>query len=176
MRARDDRKEKHLLDHAAHGASLDQPPPDFKSNGAARSSVYPGALDEAPTLRIWVAALATATALTAAGAAAKAPPLPQATGHRTVTVVARGIPTPTEFAVFAGRLFVGGYGDEKNPKAPGGVYLLGGGKAIRVGSPQHVYGLAATKNTLYLSTSRALTVEARRPPETELTFAILQFV
>lgn len=107
-------------------------------------------------LRIWVAALAAAIALTAAAAAAKAPPLPQATGHQTVTVVARGIPTPTEFAVFAGRLFVGGYGDEKNPNAPGGVYLLGGGKAIRVGSPQHVYGLAATKNTLYLSTSGAL--------------------
>ena len=33
----------------------------------------------------------------------------------------------------------------------------GAGKAIRVpGSPQHVFGLAAAKNTLYLSTSRAL--------------------
>jgi len=58
-------------------------------------------------LRVWAGALAAAIALTAGAAAAKAPPLPQATGHRTVTVVARGIPTPTEFAVFAGRLFVG---------------------------------------------------------------------
>jgi glucose/arabinose dehydrogenase len=108
-------------------------------------------------LRVWIAALAAAIALTAAGAAAKAPPLPQATGHRTVTVVARGVPTPTEFAVFAGRLFVAGYGDEYNPKVVGGVYILGGGKAIREpGSPQHVYGLAAAKNTLYLSTSQAL--------------------
>jgi len=118
---------------------------------------YPGALHEAPTLKVWVATLAAAIALSAAAAAAKAPPLPQATGHRTVTVVARGIPTPTEFAVFAGRLFVGAYGNEKNPKVAGGVYILGGGKAIRVpGSPSHVYGLAAAKNTLYLSTSQAL--------------------
>jgi glucose/arabinose dehydrogenase len=108
-------------------------------------------------LRILIAALAAAIALTAAGAAAKASPLPQATGHRTVTVVARGVPTPTEFADFAGRLFVSGYGDEYNAHVPGGVYVLGGGKAIKVpGSPQHVYGLAAAKNTLYLSTSQAL--------------------
>jgi glucose/arabinose dehydrogenase len=108
-------------------------------------------------LRVWIAALAATIALTAAAAAAKAPPLPQATGHRTVTVVARGIPTPTEFAFLAGRLFVGGYGDESNPTVAGGVYILGGGKAIRVpGSPEHVYGLAAGKNTLYLSTSQSL--------------------
>ena len=108
-------------------------------------------------LRLWIAALAAATALTAAGCAAKAPPLPQATGHRTVTVVARGVPTPTEFAVFAGRLFVAGYGDEHKPYAAGGVYVLGGGKAIRVpGSPRHVYGVAAAKNALYVSTSQAL--------------------
>jgi glucose/arabinose dehydrogenase len=109
------------------------------------------------SLKVWIAALAAAIALTAAAAAAKAPALPQATGHRTVTVVARGIPTPTEFAFLAGRLFVGGYGDEQNPNVVGGVYLLGGGKAIRVpGSPSHVYGLAAGKNTLYLSTSQSL--------------------
>jgi glucose/arabinose dehydrogenase len=101
--------------------------------------------------------LAAAIALTAAGAAANAPALPQATGHRKVMVVARGVPTPTEFAVFAGRLFVAGYGDEHDPHAVGGVYVLGGGKAVRVpGSPQHVYGLAAAKDTLYLSTSQAL--------------------
>ena len=108
-------------------------------------------------LRVWAAAFAVAIALTAAAAAAKAPPLPRAAGHRTVTVVARGIPTPTEFAVLAGRLFVGGYGDEYNPSVTGGLYILGGGKAIRVpGSPPHVYGVAAAKNTLYVSTSQSL--------------------
>jgi glucose/arabinose dehydrogenase len=107
--------------------------------------------------RVWTAALAAAVALTAGVAAAKTPPLPHATGHRTVTIVARGVPTPTEFAFFAGRLFVAGYGDEHNPSVVGGVYILGGGRAIRVpGSPQHVYGLAAAKNTLYLSTSAEL--------------------
>jgi glucose/arabinose dehydrogenase len=108
-------------------------------------------------LRVWTAAIAAAIALSAAAADAKAPPLPQAVGHRTVTVVARGVPTPTAFAFFAGRLFVAGYGDESNPSVAGGVYVLGGGKATRVpGSPNHVYGLAATKHTLYLSTSPAL--------------------
>jgi len=125
--------------------------------GAVRWSDYPGPLDDAPLLRIWVAALAAAIALTAAAAAAKAPPLPQATGHRMVTVVARGIPTPTEFAGLGGRLFVSGYGNKDNPDVRGGVYVLRGGKAVRVpGSPQHVIGLAAAKNTLYLSTSSAL--------------------
>ena len=101
--------------------------------------------------------LAAALALTAAGCGGKAHALPQATGHRPVTIVARGVPTPTEFAVLAGRLFVAGYGEEHNPYAAGGVYVLGGGKAIRVpGSPRHVYGVAAAKNTLYLSTSQAL--------------------
>jgi glucose/arabinose dehydrogenase len=107
--------------------------------------------------RVWIAALAVAIALTAAGCGAKGPRLPQATGHRTVTVVARGVPTPTEFAAFAGRVFVAGYGAEHDPNVAGGVYVLGGGKATRVpGSPKHVFGLAAAKNTLYVSTSQAL--------------------
>src|SRR5262252_389717 len=108
-------------------------------------------------LRVWTAALSAAIALTAAVAAAEVPRLPRATGHRPVTVVARDVPTPTEFAFFAGRLFVAGYGDEHNPDVAGGVYTIAGGKAIRVpGSPQHVFGLAAGKSTLYLSTGQAL--------------------
>ena len=111
-------------------------------------------------LRVRIAALAVAiAAAAAAGAAAKAPPLPlpRPAGQQTVTVVARGVPTPTQFAVYAGRLFVAGYGAESDPDVAGGVYVLGGGKAIRVpGSPHHVYGLAAGKNALYLSTNHAL--------------------
>jgi glucose/arabinose dehydrogenase len=104
-----------------------------------------------------LSALAAAIALTAAGCGAKASRLPQATGHRTVTVVARGVPTPTGFAVFAGRLFVAGYGKQHNAYVAGGVYVLRGGKAIRVpGSPKHVWGLAAGKNTLYLSNIQSL--------------------
>ncbi len=104
-----------------------------------------------------MATLAAAVAPAVAAAAAKAPPLPQGAGHTKVTVVARGVPTPTAFAFFAGRLFVAGYGDETDPSVAGGVYLLRGGKAIRVpGSPKHVFGLAATKTTLYLSSRSEL--------------------
>jgi glucose/arabinose dehydrogenase len=102
-------------------------------------------------------ALTVAISLTTAGAAAKARPLPHATGHRTVTVVARGVPTPTAFAVLAGKAFVSGYGNEQNPDVRGGVYLLAGGKAIKMRrSPHHVLGIAASKDTLYLSTNQAL--------------------
>lgn len=74
-----------------------------------------------------------------------------------MTVIARGVPTPTEFAALAGRVFVAGYGAEHDPNVAGGVYVLGGGKAVRVpGSPQHVFGVAAAKRTLYVSTSQAL--------------------
>src|SRR4051812_33097533 len=101
-------------------------------------------------LRVCIAALVAAIALTTAASAAKDPPLPRAAGQRKVTVVARGVPTPTQFAVLAGRLFAGGYGNEQNPDVAGGVYILRGGKAVRVpGSPKHVFGLAAAKNTLY---------------------------
>ena len=93
------------------------------------------------TVRIAALAVAVAIAAATAGATAKAPPLPRSAGQQTVTVVARGVPTPTQFAVFAGRLFVAGYGAESNPDVVGGVYVLGGGKAVRVpGSPHHVYG------------------------------------
>ena len=113
-------------------------------------------------LKVCIAAVVAAIALTGCsgshvGATAKASPLPQASGNRTVTVVARGVPTPTEFAFFNGRLFVAGYGDEHNPDVPGGLYVLDGRKATKVpGSPKHVYGIAAGKNTLYLSIGQAL--------------------
>lgn len=105
-----------------------------------------------------IVACAGAALLATAGAVtAKTPPLPHAAGGRPVTVVARGVPTPTEFAVADGRVFVSGYGDEQNAKVTGGVYVLGGGKAIRVpGSPPHVFGVAAVNGTLYLSSGRQI--------------------
>jgi glucose/arabinose dehydrogenase len=108
-------------------------------------------------LKVSIAALTAATALTACGGEATTSSLPRASGHRTVTVVAHGVPTPTEFAALGGRIFVAGYGAEHNPDVAGGVYVLGGGKATRVpGSPQHVFGVAAAKETLYVSTSQSL--------------------
>ena len=104
---------------------------------------------------------AVAVVMAAAAAAAKSPPpppTPMAAGGRAVAVVARGVPTPTAFAVLAGRLFVAGYGDSDNANVLGGLYVLGGGKAVRVpGSPAHVLGIAAAGNgTLYLSTGPAI--------------------
>ena len=102
---------------------------------------------------------AVVVVMAAAAAAAKSPPpTPKAAGGRAVAVVARGVPTPTAFAVLAGRLFVAGYGDSDNANVLGGLYVLGGGKAVRVpGSPAHVLGIAAAGNgTLYLSTGPAI--------------------
>ncbi len=108
-------------------------------------------------------AVAAGALLVSGATAAKARPLPpQAPGGKVVTVVARGVPTPTAFAVAAGRLFVSGYGDEQHENVRGGVYLLGGGKAIRVpGSPAHVSGLASAEGTLYLSAGKAILAWSR---------------
>jgi glucose/arabinose dehydrogenase len=84
--------------------------------------------------------------------AAQGPPAPKALSGHPVTVVARGVPTPTSFAFGAGRAFVGGFGDESNLKVRGGVYLLEHGRAVRLpGSPAHVVGLAYRRGTLYVS-------------------------
>ena len=59
--------------------------------------------------------------------------------------------------VLGGRTFAGGFGDEEHPKITGGVYLLKGGKATKVpGSPPHVFGLAASGSTLYVSDGRQI--------------------
>ena len=95
-----------------------------------------------------VAAVATASAADAA----KGPPLPKAVDGHVVTVVARGVPTPTTIAFGGGRIFVAGFGDEQHPKVTGGVYVIKGGKPVKIpGSPAHVYGLAYSGGTLYVS-------------------------
>ena len=96
-----------------------------------------------------VAALAT---VSAAEAAKGPPPPPKAVNGHAVTVVARGVPTPTTFAFGGGRIFVAGFGDEQHPKVTGGVYVLKGGKPVKIpGSPPHVFGLAYSGGTLYVS-------------------------
>ncbi len=101
-----------------------------------------------------VALAGVVVAVTASAAlAAKGPPPPPKTvnGHP-VTVVARGIPTPTTFAFGGGQIFVAGFGDEEHPKITGGVYVLKGGKPVKLaGSPPHVFGLAYHAGTLYVS-------------------------
>ncbi len=98
-----------------------------------------------------VAVVATASAASAAKPKGPPPPPRTAAGHP-ATVVARGVPTPTTFAFGAGRIFVAGFGDEQNPKITGGVYVLRAGKPVKLpGSPAHVFGLAYSKGTLYVS-------------------------
>jgi glucose/arabinose dehydrogenase len=98
---------------------------------------------------VLVAALACSSP---AFAASGPPPLPKAVSGGKVTVVARGVPTPTAFAFLGGQSFVAGFGDEEHPKVTGGVYLLKDGKALKIaGSPPHVFGLATSGSTLYVS-------------------------
>ena len=99
-----------------------------------------------------VALVAVFASFSAADAAEGLPPSPKAVNGHAVTVVARGVPTPTTFAFGAGRIFVAGFGDEENPKVTGGVYVLKGGKPVKIpGSPAHVFGLAYSGGTLYVS-------------------------
>ncbi|HEY1317377.1 MAG TPA: hypothetical protein VGF10_09190 [Gaiella sp.] len=99
-----------------------------------------------------VALIAALGTVTAASAAQGPPPPPKAVNGHAVAVVARGVPTPTTFAFGAGQIFVAGFGDEQNPKVTGGVFVLKGGKPVKVpGSPPHVFGLAFRNGTLYVS-------------------------
>jgi glucose/arabinose dehydrogenase len=106
-------------------------------------------------IRVVAAAAVVAVVVTASAAVAakpKGPPPPKTAAGRAATVVARGVPTPTTFAFGAGQIFVAGFGDEQNPKVTGGVYVLKAGKPVKLpGSPPHVFGLAYSNGTLYVS-------------------------
>ncbi|MBA3844543.1 MAG: hypothetical protein H0X39_18330 [Actinobacteria bacterium] len=106
-----------------------------------------------PTALLVLAVLAGVVVIASGADAAKGPPPPPkaVNGHK-VTVLARGVPTPTTFAFGGGQLFVAGFGDEQHPKITGGVYVLKGGKPVKIpGSPPHVFGLAYSGGTLYVS-------------------------
>lgn len=69
-----------------------------------------------------------------------------------MTQVAAGLQTPTSFAVGAGKVFEGDGGSESSKVPNGGVYLLGGGKGVKLaGSPNFVSGLAWHKSALYVA-------------------------
>ncbi len=103
-------------------------------------------------IAVLVAAAAALATASAAGGAKGPPPPPKAVNGHAVTVVARGVPTPTTFAFGGGQIFVAGFGDEQNPKVTGGVYVLKGGKPVKIpGSPPHVFGIAYHAGTLYVS-------------------------
>ena len=102
-----------------------------------------------------LAVLATAAlgaGATAAGAAKGPPPPPTAPGGQTVTQVAAGLNTPTSFAAGAGKVFEGDGGAETSKVPNGGVYLLAGGKGVKLaGSPNFVSGLAWHQGALYVA-------------------------
>jgi glucose/arabinose dehydrogenase len=96
---------------------------------------------------IGVALLACAAAT---GLGTEAPLLPLAANGGTVSVLARGVPTPTAIALYRGATFAAGAGTETKPRTPGGIFVLRKGVAVRVpGTPSYVAGLAAKGATLY---------------------------
>src|ERR1700760_3543019 len=109
-------------------------------------------------MRVRAAAIAaTASAVLAAGAtgataAQGPPPPPTAPGGQTVSLVASGLQPPTAFATGAGKVFEGDGGNESSKVPNGGVYLLSGGKGVKLaGSPNFVSGLAWNKGALYVA-------------------------
>ena len=101
---------------------------------------------------VGVAALTVSAAAAAPSPPKGPPPPPRAVNGKAVTVVARGVPTPTTFAFGGGQIFVAAFGSEDDPKITGGVYVLKGGKPVKVpGSPPHAFGLAWSNGTLYVS-------------------------
>ena len=87
----------------------------------------------------------------AAQAASGPPPPPTATGGQTVKQIASGLQTPTSFAVGAGKVFEGDGGSESSKIPNGGVFLLSGGKGVKLPGPQFVSGLAWHKGALYVA-------------------------
>lgn len=98
------------------------------------------------TLSIGAAAAVAATGPTGP------PPPPKAAGGKQVKLVASGLQTPTSFAVGGGHVFEGDGGAETSTVPNGGVYMLSGGKGIKLpGSPNFVSGLAWHHGALYVA-------------------------
>lgn len=99
-----------------------------------------------------IAALGLLGATATAGAQSGPPPPPTATGGETVTQVAAGLATPTAFASGDGAVFEADGGPDTKGPPQGGVYLLTGGKGIKLaGSPEFVSGLAWHQGALYVA-------------------------
>jgi len=79
------------------------------------------------------------------------PPPPTATNGNPVETLAQGVPTPTQFAFGAGKVFVAAAGSEDG-STPGGVFVVENGTATRLaGSPPFAFGVAWRDGTLYVS-------------------------
>lgn len=103
------------------------------------------------SIRAVVCALALIPVGAATAHAGTAPPPPTATSGHAVQTLAQGVPTPTQFAFGAGKVFVSAAGSEDGT-TPGGVFLVENGTATRLaGSPAFSLGVAWRSGTLYVS-------------------------
>ncbi len=80
------------------------------------------------------------------------PPPPKAVSGAPVKVVGADVPTPTVFAFGKGHVFVSGFGSEDG-KMPGGIFVLRGGKAVKLPGLPAAAGLAWKNGTLYATMS-----------------------
>jgi glucose/arabinose dehydrogenase len=97
------------------------------------------------------ATLAFGAVTAAAATPTGPPPPPTAPGGQQVKLIASGLQTPTSFAVGAGKVFEGDGGAETSKVPNGGVFMLSGGKGIKLPGPQFVSGLAWRKGALYVA-------------------------
>lgn len=82
------------------------------------------------------------------------PPPPTGANGAAAEVVGTGVPFPTAFAFAKGKVFVAGFGDPEG-KAPGGIFVLRGGKAVQVPGLPGAAGLAWKNGTLYASVAHS---------------------
>jgi glucose/arabinose dehydrogenase len=102
-----------------------------------------------------IRALVGALAALSLGAAA-ASGAPTATSGSPVETLAQGVPTPTQFAFGAGKVFVAAAGDEET-SAPGGVFLVHDGVATRIpDTPPTAFGVVWRRGTLYVTSGPRL--------------------
>ena len=89
------------------------------------------------------------------------PPPPRAVSGAAVEVVGGGVPTPTAFAFGKGNVFIAGFGSEDG-KSPGGIFVLRGGKAVKLPGLPGAAGLAWKNGTLYatVATPRVMRIVA----------------
>jgi glucose/arabinose dehydrogenase len=96
-----------------------------------------------------IAIAAAILAPTGASVAAGPPPAPVGTAGHKVSLVARGIGSPTQIAFAHGRVLVAAAGDEKTGKG-GGIWQIWHGKVSQI-SKTPLFGLVFTHNTLFAS-------------------------
>jgi glucose/arabinose dehydrogenase len=102
------------------------------------------------TARISLIVVTIGAALVAVSAvSAQGPPLPKASNGAQVQRIATGVPTPSVIAFGKGRIFVGGFGEEDG--TGGGIFVLRGGKPVKIPGTGSPAGLAWKNGTLYAS-------------------------